>query len=125
MEACGSAHYWARRLKTEGFRVKLIPAQHVKPFTCGNKNDANDALAIAEVSSRPKVHPVSVKSIAQQDIQTLMRIRTRHQDARKDVANQLRGLLSEYGIIIPKSIDQIAKPLSPLLVRMPGISGWP
>ena len=115
MEACGSAHHWARRLKAEGFQVKLIPAQHVKAFTRGNKNDANDALAIAEASSRPKIHPVSVKSIDQQDIQTLMRIRTRHQDARKDVANQFRGLLSEYGIVIPKGIEHIARCLPSIL----------
>lgn len=88
----------------------------MKAFTRGNKNDANDALAIAEASSRPNLHPVSVKSIEQQDIQTLMRIRTRHQDARKDVTNQLRGLLSEYGIIIPKGIEQIARRL-PLILE--------
>ena len=115
MEAGGSAHYWARRLKEEGLQIKLIPAQHGKAFTRGNKNDANEALAIAEASNRPKTHPVSVKSIDQQDIPTLMRIRTRHQDARKDVANQLRGLLSEYGIIIPKGIEQIARCLPSIL----------
>ena len=59
---------------------------------------------------------VSTKTIEQQDIQTLMRIRTRHQDARKDVVNQLRGLLSEYGIIIPKGIEQIARRL-PLILE--------
>lgn len=115
MEACGSAHYWGRRLEAAGLSVKLIPAQHVKAFTRGNKNDANDALGIAEAASRPNLHPVSVKSIAQQDIQTLMRIRIRHQHARTDAVNQLRGLLSEYGIVIPQGIKHIERRLPAIL----------
>ena len=97
MEACATSHYWARTLSSMGYTVRLIPAQHVKAFVRGNKNDANDALAIAEAALRPDLHPVPVKTLEQQDIQTLLRIRTRFKDARKINANQLRGLLGEYG----------------------------
>lgn len=115
MEACGTSHYWARRLIAQNIQVKLLPAQHVKAFTRGNKNDSNDALAIAEAASRPQLHEVAVKTLAQQDIQTLLRIRTRHKSARKDIVNQLRGLLSEYGIVLPTGIDQIDKQIPSVL----------
>lgn len=87
-----------------GFTVRLIPAQHVKAFCRGNKTDANDALAITEASFRPHLHDVQPKNHEQQDIQTLLRIRSRVQQQRKDNVNQVRGLLAEYGIIMPKSI---------------------
>ena len=95
MEACGSAHHWARTFTTMGLDVCLIPAQHVKAFCRGNKNDANDALAIAESLYRPDIHQVAIKTLEQQDIQTLLRIRTKHKDTRKNNINQIRGLLSE------------------------------
>jgi transposase len=99
MEACYSAHYWGRLFESHGFQVNLIPAQHVKPFVKGNKNDHNDALAICEASLRPSLHFVPVKSIEQQDIQALHRIRQRKLRDRTALVNQIRGLLSEYGII--------------------------
>ena len=111
MEACSTSHYWARTFSEMGFTVQLIPAQHVKAFVRGNKNDTNDALAIAEAALRPNLHPVPVKTLEQQDIQTLLRIRTRFKDARKINANQLRGLLAEYGIIMTVGIANIAKEL--------------
>ena len=95
MEACGSSHYWARRLISQDIRVKLIPAQHVKAFCRGNKNDSQDALAIAESASRPGLHSVAVKSFEQQDVQTLLRIRMRYKESRRDLVNQTRGLLAE------------------------------
>jgi transposase len=115
MEACSSAHHWARTFAQMGLKVKLIPAQHVKAFVRGNKNDSNDALAIAEASFRPNLHTVQVKSIEQQDIQTLLRIRSRHKDTRKITVNQIRGLLAEYGIVIPKGIAHISKQLPAIL----------
>ncbi len=111
MEACGSSHHWARTLSAMGFTVRLIPAQHVKAFVRGNKNDANDALAIAEAVFRPDLHDVQVKTLEQQDIQTLLRIRTRYKDARRVNANQLRGLLSEYGLVMATGIANIPKEL--------------
>jgi transposase len=107
MESCYSANYWGRVFQEMGHDVKLIPAQHVKPFVRGNKNDANDTIAIAEASLRPKLRFVEVKTIAQQNIQMLHRIRDRHKEERTRIANQTRGLLSEYGIIMPKGISNI------------------
>ena len=114
MEACYSSNYWARVFSKMGHDVKLIPAQHVKPFVRGNKNYANDAIAIAEASLRPNLRFVEVKTVAQQDIQMQHRIRSRHIEERTRIANQTRGLLSEYGIIAPKGIDHLRK-------RIPGI----
>ena len=99
MEACYSSHYWAREFETLGHTVKLIPAQHVKPFTRGNKTDANDAVAIIEASGRPNLRFVPVKTTHQQDIQCLHRIRERLVSNRTGLTNQTRGLLAEYGIV--------------------------
>ena len=104
MEACGSSHHWARVFSEEGHTVRLIPAQFVKSFCRGNKNDANDALAIAECALRPNLHLVQVKTIEQQDYQTLLRIRARQKELRTAIINQARGLLAEYGIILPKTV---------------------
>lgn len=99
MEACYSSHYWAREFERFGHTVKLIPAQHVKPFTRGNKTDANDALAIIEASLRPNLRFVPVKTTDQQDIQNLHRIRERLVRNRTGLTNQTRGLLAEYGFV--------------------------
>lgn len=102
MEACGSSHHWARHFVKMGHTVKLLPAQHVTPFVRGNKSDPNDAIAIAEAARRPNILAVPVKSIEQQDIQSLHRIRERHVAHRTGLINQTRGILSEYGIIAPQ-----------------------
>ena len=92
MEACASAHYWARELAALGHEVKLIPPQHVKAFVRGNKNDYNDALAIAEAVSRPEMRFVAVKTAAQQDIQALHRLRERRwQRANRTVQSASRA----------------------------------
>ena len=101
MEACYSSHYWARVCQKHEHKVQLIPAQHVKPFTRGNKTDANDSVAIIEASQRPNLKFVPIKSIHQQDIQSLHRIRERLVRNRTALMNQTRGLLSEYGIVSP------------------------
>lgn len=102
MEACYSSHHWARLFESYGHTVKLIPAQHVTPFVVGNKSDRNDSLAIAEASQRPNLTPVPIKSIEQQDIQSLHRFRERYITQRTGLINQTRGLLAEYGIIAPQ-----------------------
>lgn len=102
MEACYSSNYWARALEDMGFTVKLIPPFQVKPFLVGNKNDHNDTIAIAEASLRPTARFVPIKSIEQQDIQSLDRIRDRMVKQRTAIINQLRGLMSEYGVVLPK-----------------------
>jgi transposase len=99
MEACYSSHYWGRCFQAGGHRVRLIPAQHVTPFVRGNKSDRNDALAIAEAARRPGLRAVPLKSCEQQDIQCLHRLRERYLAQRTAVSNQIRGLLSEFGIV--------------------------
>ena len=115
MEACYSSNPWGRRIEKLGHQVKLIPPFIVKPFVIGNKNDANDALAIAEASLRPKIRFVAVKSTEQQDIQSLQRISERLIKVRTGDVNQLRGLLSEYGEIVGLGIPTLMKAVPDIL----------
>jgi transposase len=101
MEACGSSHYWARELSALGHQVKLIAPQFVKPYVKSGKNDANDAEAICEAASRPNMRFVPIKSAEQQASQSLHRIRSRLIRARTALANEIRGLLAEFGLIEP------------------------
>lgn len=116
MEACGSSNYWHRELSKHGFTVRVIPTQHVKALVQGNKNDANDALAVAESAFRPGIHDVAPKSIEQQDIQTLLRIRSSNKEHRVSNANQIRGLLGEYGVVIPVGFASLRRQL-PLILE--------
>lgn len=102
MEACGGSHHWAREIKKLGHEVKVIPAQYVKPFVQVNKNDARDAQAIAEAAARPNINGIAVKSIEQQDLQAIHRVRDRLIKERTATSNELRGLLAEMGIVIAK-----------------------
>lgn len=102
MEACGSAHHWARTLTNMGHTVKLMAPQHVKPYVKTNKSDRNDAQAICEAVSRPTMRFVPSKTIEQQDMQAIHRVRERLVHARTALTNEIRGLLAEYGIIIGK-----------------------
>jgi transposase len=109
MEACSGAHHWARLLMQKGFTVKLIAPQFVKPYVKSNKNDAKDAEAICEAMSRPHMRFVPVKSVEQQDIQAAHRIRTELIHQRTAKANQIRGLVSEYGLVAPKRLDHLRR----------------
>jgi len=109
MEACASSTYWARELEALGHTVKLIPAQHVKAFLRGNKNDYNDALAISEAVVRPEMRFVAVKTVEQQDIQALHRLRALCIKERTALSNQLRALLAEYGIVFPRGIATLRR----------------
>ncbi len=109
MEACGSAHYWARKLQALGHTVQLIPPQYVKPFVKRNKNDAADAEAICEAMMRPNMPTVPIKNAEQQAILSVHRARQGFVKARTAQANQIRGLLAEYGFIIPQGISHIPK----------------
>jgi transposase len=115
MEACGGANYWAREMKDLGHEVKLIAPQYVKPYVKGNKNDYNDAEAIAEAAQRPTMRFVPIKSVEQQDIQNLHRQRERIKKARTALVNQVRGLLAEYGIVINKGVAAVRKGLPGIL----------
>ena len=111
MEACGSSHYWARELQKLGHTVKLMAPQFVKPYVKGNKNDANDAEAICEAVSRPNMRFVSIKTVAQQDIQAVHRIRIGLVKQRTAKINQIRGLLAEYGIVESKGVNVLRNAL--------------
>lgn len=115
MEACAGSHYWGRELRALGHEVKLIPAQHVKPFLRGNKNDFNDARAINEALSRPSMPSVAVKTTEQQDIQANHRMRSQSVKDRTALSNSMRGLLGEYGIILPKGLSVLRKNIHGLL----------
>lgn len=102
MEACGSANYWARQFESLGYKVKLLPAQHVKALVGHQKNDANDARAICEAAFRPNVHPVQIKTREQQDLKLLVNLRYRYIQRRTQLINTMRGIASEYGEIFPQ-----------------------
>jgi transposase len=104
MEASTGAHHWARELQSRGYTVRLIAPQFVKPFVKSNKNDANDAEAICEAMSRPHMRFVTVKSVEQQDIQATHRVREGLKAHRKAKANQIRGLVAEYGLVAPQGM---------------------
>jgi transposase len=101
MEACASAHHWGRRFETMGFPVRLIHPRFVTPFVKGSKNDAVDAEAIHEAALRPTMRFVPVKTTEQQDLQMLHRTRDRLITQRTGLINHIRGLLGEYGVVIP------------------------
>ncbi len=115
MEACASAHYWTRELKVLGHQVKLIPPQYVKAYLRGNKNDYNDAMAIAEAVVRPEMRFVAVKNTDQQDLQALLRLRQGCLKERTALCNGMRGLLAEYGLILPKGVNVLRRCLPEFL----------
>ena len=107
MEACGSAHYWARELKTIGHEVLLMPPAYTKPYVKRGKNDAVDAEAICEAVSRPGMRFVPVKSAEQQATLMLHRTRELLVKQRTMSVNALRGHLSEFGIVVAKGIGRV------------------
>lgn len=115
MEACAGAHHWGRELMALGHEVRLIPAQHVKAYVRGQKNDYNDARAIAEAAGRPGLRFVPVKSKAQQDVQALHRLRAGALKERTALCNRLRGLLAEYGTVMPQGVGQLRRRIPILL----------
>jgi transposase len=115
MEACGSAHYWARKLQGFGHTVRLMAPQFVKPYVKTNKNDAADAEAICEAVTRPTMRFVPVKHVEQQAVLALHRVRQGLVKARTAQASQIRGLLSEFGLIIPQGIAHISKRVPEML----------
>ena len=124
MEACGSAHHWARKLQSFGHTVKLIAPQFVKPYVKSNKHDAADAEAICEAVGRPSMRFVPVKSVEQQSILSLHRVRQGFVKARTAQANQIRSLLAEFGLVVPKGITNVPKQIPLVLAEaseLPGV----
>lgn len=107
MEACASSHYWAREFQKLGHTVKLMPPQYVKPYRKYNKNDRADAEAICEAVQRPSMRFCSIKTVEQQDIQCLHRARSRLLKMRTALVNQIRGLMGEYGMALPKGLAAV------------------
>lgn len=115
MEACGGANYWARKFAQYGHEVKLMHPKFVKPYVKGNKNDAHDAEAICEAVTRPNMRFVAHKSVEQQDLQSLHRIRQSAIQSRTRMVNQIRGILGEYGVVIPQRIQNVGKKIPEIL----------
>jgi transposase len=115
MEACSGTHHIGRQLGALGHDVRLIPAQYVKPFLKGHKNDYRDAEAIAEAVQRPTMHFVSIKTPDQMDLLALHRVRSRLVSRRTGVINQIRGFLIERGITVRQGPAPLRKALSDIL----------
>jgi transposase len=117
MEACGSAHHWARVLQAQGHSVRVIASQFVKPYVKSNKNDAADAEAICEAVVRPSMRFVPVKSVEQQSVLAVHRARQGFVKARTAQANQIRGLLAEFGLVMPRGLWNVHQRVPALLER--------
>jgi transposase len=115
MEACASAHHWGRKLEGFGHTVRLMAPQFVKPYVKTNKNDVADAEAICEAVARPNMRFVPVKSVEQQTVLSLHRVRQGFVKARTAQANQIRGLLGEFGLVMPQGITNVGKRVPALL----------
>jgi len=115
MEACGSAHHWARKLERFGHTVRLMAPLFVKPYVKTNKSDAADAEAICEAVARPNMRFVPIKNVDQQAVLSMHRARAGFVKAHTAQANQIRGLLSEFGLIIPQDISNIVQRVPELL----------
>ena len=109
LEACSGAHHWARSLSKFGHIVKMMPPQFVKPYVKTNKNDMADAEAICEAVTRPNMRFVPIKSLDQQAILSLHRVRQSSIQNRTGLVNQIRGLLAEFGYVVPKSLHHVRK----------------
>ncbi len=114
-ESCATSHYWSRVAESHHHQVALIHPAYVKAYVKTNKNDFNDAEAICEADSRPTMHYVASKTIDQQDIQLLHRIRQRQMQQRTALVSQIRRQLLEYGIAIPQGISRLRRQLSGIL----------
>jgi transposase len=114
IEACAGSHYWARQLQALGHDTRLIAAQHTRAYVTGNKNDTNDAAAIAEARSRSATKYVPVNSAAQQDLQMLHRARQAVMQERVALLNRMRSCAMEYGVVFPEGVARFLK----------GFAGW-
>lgn len=115
MEACAGAHHWGRTLAELGHTIQLLPAQHVKAYVRGQKNDYNDAIGIAEAALQGRLRTVPLKSVEQQALQTLMRSRQGVIATRTALVNRWRGLLAEFGIVCPRGVAAFRRGLSALV----------
>ena len=114
-EACATAHHWARAAQRHGHEVKIIPARAVTPYRQGHKTDENDALAVAEAASRPSVKEAPLKTIEQQGLQAIQRSRDMLVHSRTGLSNHIRGLLLEFGVVIPQGFAALHRQIPEIL----------
>ncbi len=119
MEACGSAHYWGREAIEQGHTVKLLPAQHVKPYVRNNKTDELDSDGLLRAHGDKTLHPVPVKSEDLQVLQSLHRIRQTYENQRKALMNLVRGLLREFGVVMPQGVAVFDREIQRALETVP------
>lgn len=114
-EACATAHHWARAAQRHGHEVKIIPAKAVTPYRQGHKTDENDALAVAEAASRPSVKEAPLKTIEQQGLQAIQRSRELLVHSRTGLSNHIRGLLLEFGVVMPQGFAALHRQIPEIL----------
>jgi len=119
MEACSGAHEWARRFAQHGHTVKLMAPKFVVPYRKSGKNDGNDAAAICEAVSRPSMRFVPVKSVEQQTMLTLHRVRLGFVEERTATINRIRGLLAEFGVVLPQRAMEVRRGAAASLEQLP------
>ena len=114
-EACATAHHWARTAKRHGHEARIIPAKAVAPFRQGHKTDSNDALAVAEAARRPNIKDAPMKTVEQQGLQAIQRSRDLLIQECTALSNHLRGLLLEFGVVIPRGFAALRRRLPEIL----------
>ena len=129
MEACGGAHYWARRLHAMGLDPRLIAGHFVGPYRMEGrraKNDANDAAAVCEASSRPSMRFIAIKTVEQQAVLAVHRLREGYKEERTACINRIRGLLTEFGQVFAQSPEALRRALPDVLEdatnELPGLA---
>jgi transposase len=114
-ESCATAHYWARVAQRHGHKARIIPAKAVAPFRQGHKTDSNDALAVAEAACRPNIKEAPMKTVEQQGLQAIQRSRELLNQECTALSNHLRGLLMEFGVVIPQGFASLLRALPEVL----------
>lgn len=114
-EACATSHYWARTAQRHGHTARIIPAKAVAPFRQGHKTDSNDALAVAEAARRPNIKEAPMKTLDQQGLQAIQRSRDLLVQESTALSNHLRGLLMEFGVVIPRGFAALQRKLPEIL----------
>ena len=122
MESCTGAHEWARRFQALGHSVRLMAPMFVAPYRKSGKNDGNDAEAICEAVSRPNMRFVPIKTLDQQALLTLHRVRQGFVVERTAVVNRIRGLLAEFGVVIPQRVESLRRELSAHFETLPSLA---
>ena len=118
MEACSGSHHWGRKLRALGHDVRLIAPQYVKPYVKGQKNDVTDAAAICEAATRPHMRFVALKHVDQQSVLALHTARSGFVKQRTALSNQIRGLLAEFGVVLPQGLNKLKQQLPLILSQV-------